>query len=117
MDAVEVMKKFFKKETVAERIRREDGELKAHLISVLPKAFKVKPLGGLFLGVVGAAKDKDSRGCITAAIINGREDYMVYPSLTIREVIDSLKAKDGVASVNAIYVSSAASAVRVLLQG
>ena len=114
---MEEMKNFFKKETVAERIRREEVELKAQLKSVLPKAFKVKPLGGLFLGVVGAAKDKDSTGCITAVIINGREDYAVYPSLSIREVIASFKTKDGVAEANAIFVSSAARAVRVLLQG
>lgn len=116
MNAIEEMKKFFKEETAAERIRREEVELKSQLKSVLPNAFKVKSLGG-FPGVVGAAKDKDSTGCITAIMINGCEDYAVYPALSIREVIDSLKAKDGVAAANAIFVSSASRAVRVLLQG
>lgn len=116
MNAIEEMKKFFKEETAAERIRREEVELKAQLIDVLPRAFKIARLSKLFPGVIGVARDKTTPGCITAIIIDGREDYAVYPSLSIEEVIASFQNKDGIAAGNAIYVSSAREAVRVLLQ-
>ena len=117
MNAFENMKNFYKKETAAEKTRRHEVELRAQLESVIPRAFRAKKLGKLFPGVIGVARDRTTPGCITAIILSdGTEDYAVYPDLSIEEVIASLTNKDGIAAVNAIYVSSASRAVRVLLQ-
>ena len=117
MNAFENMKNFLGKETAAEKTRRHELELRAQLESVMPRSFRVAKLGKLFPGVIGVARDKTTPGCITAIILsNGVEDYAVYPELSIEEVIASFKNKDGIAEVNAIYVSSAARAVEVLLQ-
>ena len=117
MNAIEEMKKFFKEETAAERTRRHEVELRAQLESVMPQSFRVKKLGKMFPGIIGVARDKTTPGCITAVTLSdGREDYAVYPALSIEEVIASFKDKDGIAAGNAIYVSSASRAVRVLLQ-
>ena len=117
MNAFENMKNFLKRETAAEKIRRHEVELRAQLESVMPQSFRVKKLGKMFPGIIGVARDKTTPGCITAVTLSdGREDYAVYPALSIEEVIASLTNKDGIAAVNAVYVSSASRAVRVLLQ-
>lgn len=67
-----------------------------------------------FQYLLGVAKDLDIPGCLTIRDINGQDDIAVYPDLTLREVIDSFSAKDGVAAVNCYYVKTIKEASRIL---
>lgn len=67
-----------------------------------------------FPHLLGVAKDLDTPGCLTIRDINGQDDIAVYPDLTLREVINSFSAKDGVAAVNCYYVKTIKKAARIL---
>lgn len=62
-------------------------------------SFKVKPIKS-FPGLLGIARDHNTKGCLT---LRDHGDIAVYPDMSIREVIDSFKAKDGAAECSAIY--------------
>lgn len=65
--------------------------------------FKVRPIKAL-PGLLGVARDRDTKGCITLRFVEGYgDDIAVYPTLTMREVIASFKSGDGVAAADAIY--------------
>lgn len=65
-------------------------------------SFKVKPIKS-FPGLLGIARDRNTKGCLT---LRDYGDIAVYPDMSMKEVIDSFKAKDGAAECNAIYTET-----------
>lgn len=64
--------------------------------------------------LLGVAKDLDTRGCFTIREYKGTDDIAVYPTMSLREVIDSFSNHDVVAEMNCYYVNTIREAARIL---
>lgn len=59
--------------------------------------------------LVGIARDRETPTCATHRLVKGvdgeyYDDYAVYEGMSLNEVINSFKADDGIAAVNALYL-------------
>lgn len=80
-------------------VARESVSREISLCGILTY-FKVKPIKDV-PGILGIARDRDTKGCLTFRIVDG--NVAVYPEMSIRDVAASLRDGDGVAAANAIY--------------